>query len=216
LRDIRSRILESGDIASFFRQRHLAGDRVAIDIPIGLADSAQRSCDMAARQLLGWPRSSSVFSAPCRLTLQATSYAEACVINRKVTGRGISKQTYGILPKIREIDAALASAMQGTVRESHPEVLFARLSCGGRGLAPSKKSPEGRIVRLELLHRYLPRFDPAMIRIGLGRASVALDDVIDAGACLIAAKHIAEGTAAVLPQGSLERDARGLRMEIVA
>ncbi|HEX3723160.1 MAG TPA: DUF429 domain-containing protein, partial [Nitrolancea sp.] len=101
------------------------------------------------------------------------------------------------------------------VRESHPEVLFARLTCSGSGIVASKKSPEGRATRLELLHQYLPRFDPAMIRIGLGRGSVALDDVIDAGACLIAAKHIAEGTAAVLPQGSLECDARGLRMEIV-
>lgn len=216
LQDICSRILEASDVAAFFRQRHLAGDRVAIDIPIGLAEGAQRGCDLAARRLLGWPRSSSVFPAPCRKTLQASSYPEACELNRDVSGRAISKQTYAILPRIREIDAALTPAMQVAVRESHPEVLFAQLSCDGRGLTTGKKRPAGRAARLELLRRYLPLFDPEMMRGEIGRSGVALDDVIDAGACLIAAKRIAEGIATVLPRDSPECDRRGLRMEIVA
>lgn len=38
---------------------------VAIDTPIGLLDSS-RACDKAARKLLGQPRGTSVFAAPCR------------------------------------------------------------------------------------------------------------------------------------------------------
>ena len=49
---------------------------IAIDIPIGLLDSAQsggRDCDRAARSLLG-RRPSSVFSPPIRKFLYAKSY----------------------------------------------------------------------------------------------------------------------------------------------
>jgi predicted RNase H-like nuclease len=38
---------------------------LAIDIPIGLLDGS-RACDKAARKLLGQPRGTSVFAAPCR------------------------------------------------------------------------------------------------------------------------------------------------------
>ena len=51
---------------------------VGIDIPIGLPQKGPRACDMAARRLLGKPRSSSVFPAPVRATLVARNYEEAC------------------------------------------------------------------------------------------------------------------------------------------
>ena len=38
---------------------------LAIDIPIGLLDGS-RACDKAARKLLGQPRGTSVFAAPCK------------------------------------------------------------------------------------------------------------------------------------------------------
>ena len=48
------------------------GDRILVDIPIGLrdSDSAPRLCDQEARRLLG-PRGSSVFPAPIRSVLRA-------------------------------------------------------------------------------------------------------------------------------------------------
>src|SRR5438132_8300619 len=53
-------------------------DVVAIDVPIGLTDSGPRACDVGARKLLGGKRASSVFPAPVRAALAATSYADAC------------------------------------------------------------------------------------------------------------------------------------------
>src|SRR5713226_131348 len=53
-------------------------DVVAIDVPIGLTDSGPRACDVAARKMLGGKRASSVFPAPVRAALAATTYAEAC------------------------------------------------------------------------------------------------------------------------------------------
>ena len=71
-------------------------------------------------------------------------------------------------------------------------------------------------MRLRLLRRVAPRFDPSAVRATLGLSRVARDDVIDAVACLVAAQRIALGKAIVLPDGIIERDDRGLRMEIVA
>src|SRR5581483_732956 len=85
----------------------LAGEPalVAVDIPIGLpsghsTDDGRRRCDGAARALLG-PRAVSVFPAPCRPTLSATSYRDACQleISARQGGSGLSRQAYGILPK---------------------------------------------------------------------------------------------------------------------
>ena len=214
LKDLSVRIVAPALIGALFRECAEMGGQIAIDVPIGLAEHAPRGCDIAARKLLGRPRASSVFPAPCRATLLATSYAEACELNEAASGRRVSRQTYGILPKICEVDAAMTPEIQRTVRESHPEVTFARLSGGGRGLMSNKKRAAGRTVRVELLRRCLPEFDAIQERNSLGKSNVALDDVIDAAACLLAADRIARGTACTLPDGEPEYDRRGLRMEI--
>jgi predicted RNase H-like nuclease len=54
------------------------------------------------------------------------------------------------------------------------------------------------------------------VRAELAPALVARDDVVDAVACLVAARRIALGHAIALPAGRVERDRRGLRMEITA
>jgi len=189
---------------------------VAIDVPIGLPEAGDRACDRSARRLLGGPRASSVFPAPCRAALAASTYAEACRLNEAACGRRISRQTFNILPKIREVDGLLTSSFQMHVRECHPELVFALLSANGCGLSHGKKTAAGAAERLALLVRVLPPFDPAAIAIALRPADVARDDVVDAAACLAAASKILSGTALVLPVGDTELDGRGLRMEIVA
>src|SRR5512138_1249905 len=49
---------------------------LAIDIPIGIPENEPRMCDSAARKLLRWPRSSSVFSPPARQALHASTFTE--------------------------------------------------------------------------------------------------------------------------------------------
>jgi predicted RNase H-like nuclease len=189
---------------------------VAIDMPIGLGDGGPRACDLAARRLLGRPRASSVFPAPCRAALAATTYRRACALSRRALGVALSREAFNILPKIRQVDAQMTPALQARVREVHPEVVFALLAGRGRGLDHPKRTREGERLRLSLLRRVAPRFEPEDVRRELGRARVARDDVIDAMACLVAASRIRRGRALVLPEGLVERDARGLRMEIVA
>jgi predicted RNase H-like nuclease len=83
-------------------------DIVAVDVPIGLLDAYEvggRVCDRAARQFLGRPRGSSVFPAPVRPVLEAKSWEDACVRSRgsAANGKAVTKQTFAILPKIREV-----------------------------------------------------------------------------------------------------------------
>src|SRR5213079_2258100 len=168
-----------------------------------------------ARRFLGAPRASSVFPSPSRATLAARSYGDACARNRSATGRRVSRQLWGILPKIAEADRLVTPALQARVREAHPEVIFAVLAGRGRGLEHSKKTLAGEAERLAVLRRFVPRFDPGRVRRALGARAVARDDIVDAVALLVTAGRIHAGTARVLPPAP-ERDRRGLRMEIVA
>ena len=189
---------------------------IAIDMPIGLSDKGSRECDLAARRLLGRPRASSVFPAPCRAALGATTYRRACALSRRTLGVALSRETFNILPKIRQVDALMTPARQAYVREVHPEVAFALMAGTGRGLRHAKRTAAGERERLRLLRRLAPRFDPEAVRRGLGRGRVGRDDVIDAVARLGGSGAHPPGQALVLPPGTVAYDARGLRMEIVA
>jgi predicted RNase H-like nuclease len=204
------------DLALVIAAAERGGALVAIDIPIGLSDGGPRTCDLEARRALGRPRASSVFPAPCRAALGATTYRRACALSRRTLGVALTIECFNIVPKIRHVDVLMTPERQAFVREVHPELVFAMLAGGGRGLVEPKRTADGERLRLRLLRRVVPRFDPAAVRATLGPSRVSRDDVIDAVACLVAAQRISRGKALVLPSGVVEHDARGLRMEIVA
>jgi predicted RNase H-like nuclease len=120
-------------------------DRILIDMPIGLPDRKLtfRHCDGEARKLLGRRRASSVFSAPSRASLEAHSYRHASILNRREVGRRLTRQSYSIIPKIRQLDDLLASdgLARQAIREVHPEICFWALNrcCAmrhGKSLVP--------------------------------------------------------------------------------
>lgn len=102
---------------------------IVVDVPIGLRDSGpdERLCDLEARRFLK-ERASSVFPAPVRAALFAADYKAASLVNREKTEgrRGLSRQSWAITPKIREVNECLASrgAPLPVVREMHPELCF--------------------------------------------------------------------------------------------
>jgi predicted RNase H-like nuclease len=202
--------------ADVLRYRTTLGANCLIDVPIGLEEASARGCDLDARQLLGPKRQSSVFPAPCRRTLQARSFEEACAINRAACGKAITQQLFAILPKIREVNGAMGVDLQQVVREAHPEVSFAVISNRMTGIKEPKKTSEGRAERIRVLQPHLGQgFDPREVKRQLGSA-VALDDIIDAAVCLVSAQRAAQGRALVLPRRGRHTDSSGLRMEIVA
>ena len=186
---------------------------LAVDMPIGLLDRpvpGGRACDREARKLLGRARASSVFTPPTRPGLSALAYADV----PRVNGTGMSKESFNILPKIREVDEAVGAPDQKRVFEAHPELAFARLA--GAPLRHNKKTTEGRRERVRLLWRiFASAFqDPVRLRREHGAANVAFDDVVDAYVLAHVADRIRRGSGARLPASDPPLDARGLRMEI--
>jgi predicted RNase H-like nuclease len=179
---------------------------IGVDIPIGLTERGPRPCDREARRRLGPGATSRVFPAPIRALLHASDWAAGNRLSRELDGRGLTRQTFGILPKIREVDAALTPARAKIVFEVHPELSFRAMAGAERGL-PSKRSPEGAEQRVTLVRREFPTADLQPPR------GAALDDLLDAFAVLWTARRLVKGKARPLPDPA-PRDARGLAMAI--
>jgi predicted RNase H-like nuclease len=164
-----------------------------------------RSCDRDARRLLGRPRSGAVFSAPTRPALNAKTYEEAVALND-----GMSAPQWAVLPRIAEVDAAIAPYWQRTVFEVHPELSFFQLN-GDTPLRYGKRLHRGVDERRSLLERRMPgttQLIDARLR-GARR-----HHLVDAAACLWTARRIAGRVVNRVPADP-EWDDLGLRMEIV-
>ena len=198
---------------------------ILVDIPIGLPEGeGGRDCDREARKMLGRPRGSSVFPTPTRQTVQQATrepgdYRAACNIERGIIGRGkgISKQTFAIAPKIAEVDEAIRARGPGVeplVREVHPELLFCGLSSGKPMESPKKGNP-GRDERLRVLQEAEPRaqkiYEGGCCK--FRRKVVARDDILDALAAAVVAYHHHDRLR-TLPECP-PKDPKGLPMEIV-
>ena len=191
---------------------HADADKIGIDIPIGLAEGVPRRCDIEARKVLG-KRKFSVFPAPDRRVLFCATYAEALALAKELSGKGMSKQAYGICAKVAEVNALMTPARQDQIIEVHPEVSFWKMA-HRRPMAYSKKRPEGFEERLQLLSDILdiPAARRAIDQLCAGPARA--DDVLDAIAAAWTARRAGEGRAQRLPLEP-DLDATGLRMEIV-
>jgi predicted RNase H-like nuclease len=158
--------------------------------------------------LLGQPRGASVFAAPCRAALTATNHAEASSINRQRTGRGLSRQAFGITPKIKQVDDAITPGTQQWASEVHPEVYFWALN-QQRPMAHNKKTKEGAADRVALLRPVFPDIEGHHANRPTG---VAKDDLLDAAAAAWTAlrRHLGEAKCVCTP----ERDEKGLEVTI--
>ena len=128
-------------------------DSMIIDMPIGLPESGKDvRPDAYARKLL-LHRSPCIFNTPCRQSIFAENYPEASKINREHLGKGLSKQSFAILNKIREIDDFLKQAPDyvNKIMESHPEICFAMLSPTKKPINEAKNTAEGKDIRISIL-----------------------------------------------------------------
>ena len=189
---------------------------ILIDIPIGLKakGKAERRCDPQARKLLV-PRRSSVFPAPCREAIYASSYEEACDVNQRLTGKRLSVENWNIIPKIREMDCLLSddTSARGRIREIHPELCFRGLA--GRPMQYAKKRNEGLSERTQLLQSIYPQTADIIAHVlsTYKRKDVARDDILDTLAAAVTGLIGGQNLVSI-PQEP-EFDERGLRMEMV-
>lgn len=197
----------------------------AVDMPIGLPDVGHgiepgvRGCDREARRLLGFPRSTSVFSAPVRDLLAIDSgdivrdHTEASRISQAVSGRKVTRQTMNILPRIREVDELLQSrpALRDRIFEVHPELSFRQIN--GASLDAGKRSREGRAIRIGHLAELHGEQTLTQLQSRIKGTPARTEDLLDALACLWSAERIAMGAHMTIPEHP-EHDATGLPMSI--
>lgn len=180
---------------------------LGIDIPIGLLD-VPRTCDVVARQKLGQPRGCSVFPAPCREALAAATHSQSSAINKRVTGKGMSCQAFGIVPKIKEVDDVITSVIQSWAVEVHPELCFWAMN-NSSPMKHSKKKAKGRAERIALLRQIFPRIETLVADRPNG---VAVDDLLDAAAAAWSALRCHRGVSERL--GGDNVDKKGLAVNI--
>lgn len=208
-------IRKVGALVDFLRDAG-AFDLVAIDVPIGLLASYElggRVCDRAARAFLGRQRGSSVFPAPVRSVLDAESWEDACARSRRSApnGKAVTKQTYAILDKIREVDDLLRSRpeLREIVLEVHPEVSFCELA--GSPMFHRKSTALGREQRKQALIRCFPEL-PAIETRGRSQGLPA-EDILDATIACWSALRLVRGRGRSLP-AVVPIDTHGLPMAI--
>jgi predicted RNase H-like nuclease len=199
--------LEVLDLPSILKDKPPDLVYIGIDIPIGLLDGS-RACDKAARKLLGQPRGTSVFAAHCRASLLANSHAAASTVNRQRTGRGLSQQAWGIVPKIRQVDDTITPDCQQWAFEVHPEVCFWALNQHSP-MAHNKKIKHGTAERVSVLKPFFPDIER---HLASRPSQVGSDDLLDAAAAAWTAlkRHRGEAGCVCTP----ERDEKGLTVAI--
>ncbi len=190
---------------------------VAVDIPIGLPDQivgAGREAEQCVRSLL-LGKSSSVFSVPSRKAVEAgmeywerykaklLPYSKAYDLTKQVAcetsepPKSLSRQTFGILPKIAEVDRLLSTntALSKRVFESHPEHAFTVLN-NGRPMAHPKKMPCGESERRKFLASQ--GFAADFLSQSIPRGA-AVDDFLDACVMQLVAERLEKGEAMSYP-----------------
>jgi predicted RNase H-like nuclease len=168
---------------------------IAIDIPIGLADTGRRDADVLARKELKerWP---SVFITPVRAAVEAAGYEAASAENRRLAGEGLSRQAFALRAKILDVDRWLraGSAEPARVVEVHPELSFATMA--GAPLRSRKITWAGAVQRRTLLAGAGIVLDGDL---GLAGAQAGVDDVLDAAAAAWTARRVSQRSARCLP-----------------
>ena len=182
-----------------------------IDIPVGFVDGPDpRDVELAMRKRLPG-KTSSVFSTPCRAALAEQVYFDASHVNREHLGVGLSKQSFELFPKMREIDRAVAQLGQHQLREGHPEVSFAEMN--GLPVLSRKRKPEGQAERIALLEKH--GFPATALAAGAKGLDCGIDDVLDATVLLWSAMRFQQNEHRTFPAEPL-RDSLGLEMSVIA
>jgi predicted RNase H-like nuclease len=184
---------------------------VCVDIPIGLSGDKPRECDIAARKLLKGQRASSVFPAPIRPCLSIMDYKAASKISFERTGKKLTKQTFALMKKIREVDDLMTPDIQNRVREIHPEILFWALN-GQKPIELNKKSVAGQTQRHNLLQKIFTDMDSLLAQAPI--SGYATDDALDAIIAAWTSGQAVIGKSKTLPERP-PHDSKGLKMEML-
>jgi len=185
---------------------------VLVDIPIGLdidLKKGGRIVDKLARKEL-LTNKSSIFNAPSRLVLEAKNYEEANKINKN-KGMGLSRQSWNLVKKIKEVDEFIKNSNKTIVFESHPEIIFQVMKKDK--VSTKKKNDEGIIERRNLLEKN--GFNKVFLEKNLlaKDSFYKKDDFIDACSLFWSANRVITKTEVKIPN-DIFLDSEGIIMQI--
>jgi len=197
---------------------HPDAQRIFVDIPIGLPwrDCPPRPCDRLARQRLGLPRASSVFTAPSRKACKAGNEEQARLTTKPRSEKACPGRAWCICRKIAEVDDLLLcnTAARHLVSEIHPEICFWAIN-GQQAMQHAKKTKLGVQERLTVLSRREPQAH-CLLQKALAiwpRRDIQADDVLDALVAHLTAR--APGSKVQPLPGVPGFDEKGLPMQML-
>ena len=168
-------LIEEGKLYELVK---IDADIAFLDMPIGLSNAKEeRAFDFEARKVLG-DRRSSIFPTPCKKAVyNKGTYEEDSEINLDVQGRKLSRQSWALIPKIREVDILLRQNPNMNLREGHPELSF--LDLLGYPCKHHKRDIQGEKERVIALRNHMDIF--ALLNSHeYTSKEVSRDDIIDA------------------------------------
>ena len=182
-------------------------------------DQAARSSALAAGSVVK-PATCAPLMLQCSssLALAPLTYEEINLASKAQCGKGVSKQAFYLLPKIRETEALLLSSYGDDLDwlETHPELCFSSFN-GAMPMGDNKKTNAGFRERKTVLARHIPaRIIDRLLRdlmASVPRAQCMRDDMVDALVCGVVAR-LAPAERGCLPPGGQEFDEVGLPMRI--
>lgn len=209
------RIEKYGDISELIA-KYPKFDNMLIDMVIGLPANQKQydnRPDSTARRLIA-PRTSTIFAVPSRQAVYEETEEAQIKVNRSVLGKGLAKQTMAIIPKMRELDIFLSEndRYKNVIKESHPEVCFARLN--GAVVMTKKSEMHGLMERVQILSQFFPNLSVDSIRVRAKELHCNRDDIVDAVCLAVTANLDLQGDTEVIPKDVMV-DNHGLKMQMV-
>lgn len=214
-KDKNLKVFLSKNIGKIFNHFSFQG-KIFIDMPMGFEEEkGVRTCDQLARKFLGFPRSASIFNTPVRKALHCLSYPEANEINKDLSGKGLSKQSFYLFEKMRDLDTYIRENpnLCEQIHESHPEMLFKTLK--GGNLQYSKRVKVGYLERLAILSKYILDID-TIVKDIIGQLEgypVKKDDILDS-LVLVFGAYLSEKIGQIKLPEEIEYDSYHLPMAI--
>ena len=179
---------------------------VAVDMPMGLSDEPNNKIDQELRKRLG-ERRSSLFPTPSSGVLNARTYEEALERNREITGKGISIQSWNLVPQIRQVRKVVHPSDTDQFVECHPESSFAAMTDSS---LLSKKTDQGAIQRIDLLQEFVPDLESVLYSLP---RKCKMDDALDAFAAAWTAKRYVRGKSVII--GGRDYDKHGYPLRVI-
>ncbi len=187
-------------------------DLILIDVPLGCPNSVDEIRPEPMIRPYLKKRASSVFNVPALQCFISNQYNEVNMINKQILNKGLSKQSFGIMPIIRKVNDFILNYPHLNIHESHPELVFTWLK--GDICTYSKHSEEGIQERVEILISSLPFVKDSLNKALLTYSKTYHQDIVDSCALLVCAYLINQRGSIMIPQHP-QRNSQGIEMKIM-